>query len=493
MRQGAWCIVGGIFLLVASTAASAQDDVLESVNDFLRRSSSQMQVDWPIEGARFKPFFSQKFVYDDNIWQNDDHEGRDVWIDPDLDPITGDNGPQSPRRLTRGREWDVSSETTARLAYIIPVNDKYIKLFDRQWITLLEYEATVTEFLGRGGVDYIDQKLDTDLFGFLTDLLNVSGELNNVYYEGGASWSDITDPLDINVIDLYSFYSVNEEYIRRTEWNAFGKLGWRGNLVDAWLRYDYDRFEMDENLFEQADHEVHTIAAEIGMTPPELGSDKRVYTRYSYEHWRFMEQLLNNAGVHRGVAGIEGLIFTKKLEFMVEAGGVWWGTRYTMNFSDPRTTPPTETEGREFDSGKLGTAIARVRLEFRPWDNLKETKFVFEGHRDPTWSAISNYRLDHGFRLSAEHEIVPRKLKGTVHAAWSYHEPSEGPVRALFETGLALVYKLLPQVDLTFDYVYRRQEAHDEVTSPGTPATGELTTDGDFDQHRVSIGINVWF
>ncbi len=477
MRKALWLLAACALLAGGAAAVRAEDGVLESVDEFLRRTSDQMELDFPLPKTRLATQFEQKIVYDDNIWQNDDHEP-----------------------YTHGVEWDVSSETSINLGLVQPVNETYSKLFKRGFLSFIDYDVTVVEFMRRGSTDRIDQNVSSDLFGFLTDWMSGAGELNNLFYEFTGDWSDVSDPLDLEVFDLYSFTSAETSNLRRTAWELMGKFGYRGSRADWWVSAGYDRLVFDDDKFEQADHRFWRVAAQAGLRPEMLGAEKRLFVEYSAEWLAYIEDLLNNAIIHRAVLGLEGSVISKKVNFLTEAGVVNWRTHYTADIP-PRPDEEEGKNGEDMDASRYCGFLGRLELEFRPWENLKGTRFYLDVNRDLNWSAISNYRRDRSVYLAADHELMPKKLLGTVRVGLSEHHPSIGPRRRLLEVGFTFVYKLLAQADLTFEYVHRRQSSTQEVVAttppqdndPLDPNDDTIETDGDFDQNRISIGIRIRF
>ncbi|MHC4472554.1 MAG: hypothetical protein ACYS99_16515, partial [Planctomycetota bacterium] len=272
----------------------AQDDGIESLD----RASDWLDDHRVLGSFRFSPHLAQRLVFDDNLFLNDSNE-------PD----------------TEGRESETISDSLIRLGLVMPVNKATLKLFKRDRITLLSYEVRFLEHLGRGDTDSINQTLSTDLFSLLEDLLDV-GFGNKVAVEAGARYSDVTDPIDVLVRDLTlaGFPTRGQiKEIRRKRVEAHVGATYLGNDFDAFVGYRFDRYRFKDSFFDQADHTEHTSIAEIGVNPP-LIPEKRLYARFEYTNLHFPEGFLNDATKRGYFVGLEGRIFSKKLEFLLEGG-----------------------------------------------------------------------------------------------------------------------------------------------------------------------------
>lgn len=508
MRRILFLACGLVILIGAPVSAFAQDAVLAQLDEFIKRTTDRLDDNLLFGRMRLRPEFRQTLEYDSNIYQN-----------PRRSTDTGKVPGVGPERMTvpiNSRDaWDFISKSSLTLGLTLPVNEEYFKWFDKGQVNVLAYNVDHFRYLRHHKNDSFDQNFTTEFFGFAYDLLpelfSWDAKGRHWYMETKFDWSDITDPLDIQIYDLKARPVVWKQRsdFRRTEMKGHARVGYRGNHTDWWVQYRYYRLTFEENLYNQADSEQHSVSAEFGVRDFGALAQKRLYTRYSLTSLRYLERQLNDAYVHRAVLGLEGQIFTKKLDFLVEAGGVAWDTR---DSSKAIVYGPTiwDPEDPEFENKpnfkKLPTPsesycalIGRMVLTFTPWPERASTRFRLMFERDPHWSAIANYRVDHSLILTADHELIEKKLLGTAHVAWSMHEPDFGPRRQLLEIGFRLVLKLLDQVDLTAEYTFRKQASREEVVSPavvdeGPPAIVQwFKTNGNFVQHVLRIGFAVRF
>jgi hypothetical protein len=455
--------LGAFFILLGLAAtASAQDGLLNSIQDYLDRTSNYLN-DHRIGGkVKFSPYVAQRVIYDDNIWLNDKDEAG-----------------------TRGRVWDVISDSTVQLALVLPVNREFSKMYEeifgRSEVTLLSYRARFLEYARRGVTDSINQDIHTDLFGFLEDLLSLGLEGRRMTFDVGAKYSDVSDPIDILVRDLNlpgfpTRFLVNR--IRRRAIDAHATLGYRGNQFDAKVGYEFHWLDFNNDFFQQANLDSHTGWLEAGISPPFLG-EKRAYARFTYKDLRFRKHLLNDARVMSLVLGVEGPLLSKKLRFVAEGGGLYWDSRNT---------------GLLADDNDFRGAVGLVRVVYRPFSE-RNLRVQLEGRRWVDWSAISNYRVDNTATLTVFNEFS-KKLDADVTFSISHHSPSEGPIRTLYEAGAGVTYHLFKQVDVSARYLFRLQSSRREEVLSSVDGLGNVTTirtDGDFYQSVFSLGVEIQF
>jgi hypothetical protein len=364
----------------------------------------------------------------------------------------------------------------------MPVNKEMTKLFKRDRVTLLSYEARYLYYFKESDVSNFNQYLRTDLFSMLKDILNV-GFGNRVTLEAGADYSYVTDPIDILVRDLTlpGFPTGDEiSQLNRHRFQANAGVRYLGNSFDVGGYYDFDTYLFDDRFFEQADHRKHRVALDVGVNPPFI-PDKRVFVIARYSDYTFDKGFLNDAEVQDYRIGIDGSVLTKKLDLYLDAGWLIWDHKDTGLLAD--------------DSDYSG-GVGLLQLAFQPWVTRK-TKFQVELGRDVTWSAIANYRVEDKILFQVVEELVPRKLDGDVTASYGNYRPSDGPKRRLLEIGVGLFYHVYRQMDLTLRYLYRQQWGYDENTltslDPDTGLPVTIETNGDFYQHVISLGLELNF
>ena len=178
-------IIAVSLLLGMVSVASAQDAVLREMDSFLKKSSDSLDKNLLFGKLRFSPVFTQQFIFDDNIWMNDRHEGN----------MTPEG------RQTRGRQWDFISSTALKLALDMKVNESYSKFFERGRITLIGVDVSYSEFFRHGGPDSFNYGFYTEIFGFLDffkDLFNLDlGKPEGFFLDLGAEYRDQSNPLDL--------------------------------------------------------------------------------------------------------------------------------------------------------------------------------------------------------------------------------------------------------------------------------------------------------
>jgi hypothetical protein len=487
------------FLLTGGGAAQAQDGVLDEIDKFLKGVTDELDNNLLFGKFRFTPRISQSFIYDDNIWQNDEHEGAYLY-DENFGYI----------RETRGREWDFISDSKIDLSLVLPVNPNFTKFFRRDHMVLLGYEVHFLEYMRRGETDAINQTIYTDLFGFFQDLFQWSvGNEQGFFFDAGAMYRDITNPLDIyerslgaalvGIPDLPPILRQDSE-IRWNEISAHATFGYRTNVWDVRAGYRFDYIDFSKDFYSQADQSGHTGMLEVGCAPPALGG-ARVFVRGEYTDLDFDEGLLNDAEIYDVRVGFDGSIpslFSRKLRFYLEAGVRIWDSEQTGSFEFRNSSG--EVINRENpDTDDFAGFVWLARIVYQPWQE-QQTRFQFETSRNVVWSAISNFRSDYRVELSAFHELLPRKLDVDATVSWSRYDPSDGPHRYMIEAGAGVRYHLLEQVTLFARYLFRNQRGRKELEitfidpdAPGGPQQVDLRSDSDFHQNIFQVGIEITF
>lgn len=461
MRATGAFFMGCLLIVCTAGAASAEDGVLGAVEDYLDRASNYLDENRIGGKVRFSPYIAQRVIYDDNVYLNDEDE-----------------------QGTNGEEWDVISDSTVRLGFVLPVNRSYSELYDevfgRDELTIFEYEARFLEYAHRGALDSINQHFRTDLFGFLEEL-SLGTEGRRFWFDVGAEYSDVSDPLDLELrdIDALGFEKISEEdELRRRRIDAHAALGYRGNHFDVSAGYEFYWLDFKNDFFQQANQTSHKGFVEAGISP-QSWDDKRIYVRGTAQQIQFHEDFLNDGRIFTGVIGFEGTLLSKKLFVVAEGGYLHWCVNDNGLLGDEE----------EYQGG-----IGLLRLAYQPWSERNVT-FQLEAIRTVEWSVISNFRVDHTVALTVFNQFT-EKLEGDVTLAWSHHVPSAGPIRDLYEVGLGIRYHLMERVDLTARYLHRFQIGYREeflTTVDEDSNVVTLRTDGDFDQNVFSLGIEIEF
>jgi len=482
MRYGKTVFFAVFVLILAGGTASAQEAVLNAIEGYLQDATDFLDDEnHQLFGKiRFAPRVAQRLVYDDNIFLNDDDEPN-----------------------TEGREWDVISESQIDIALVLPVNDKYTKLFTGKEIRILEYEVRFLEYLHRGDVDAINQRITADWFMFLEDLLSLKlgkGD-RGLFFQADAEYKDVSDPLDVlrfqaaNDPALPATALVLGDDLKELKWkeaHANARIGYKTNAFDVIFGYRFSWFDFEERLFEQANHLSHTGTFEVGYAPPDH-EDKRFFVRGEFENLNFTgdiddEDILNDENIYRALVGFQGAAISKRIYIEAEFGLTHWDHQDNGLFGD----------SENYTGGEGG-----LRIAFRPQQERKRV-YQLEVSRTISWSAISNFRVDHTVSANYVHEVT-EKLEGDLGVTWSHHKPSDGPVRTVIEAGVGAVYHVFPQLDVTLRYLFRKQISDDEIALGGfadlnnngtiDPATEAVffETDGDFFQHVVSLGLEFEF
>jgi hypothetical protein len=467
-----------------ATPALAQDGAAHAIDDFVSRTSDYLDDNLIFGKIRFRPSLTEKLIYDDNIWMNDHNEPE-----------------------TRGREDDWIISSRIGLMFLLPVNENYTKFFRRAEVTILDLSVDFQNYLDNTEVSSINYDVSTSIFGFLSDLTKTSGgKPYGFFYEVAADYSHVSNPLDLLErplgpallgIPIIPEVSRQDSELRWKEAHADVVAGWRGNMFDARVGYEYDWVRFDDEFYEQADHDMHTVKGEVGMNPS-FQPQGRLFLKGKYSDLSYDKGVLNDAKIWEGRVGFEGPLFSKRLRFYVDGGIKYWDSQDTGGFTF--TNAQDESEFRENpDTDDFTDPVWLGRVAFTPWEHRK-TMFQLETGRDVGWSAISNYRVDTYVMFTVFDEIIPKKLDVDMAVSYSWHDPSDGPYRKLFEIGAGLTYHLVPQVDLYARYLFRNQRSSDEIAvtfvepnSGGGLDSVTLRSDGDFYQNIFSLGFMIWF
>jgi len=464
MRSFIRCAVMALICLALSVPALAAEDaapaeaggpgILDTIQNTLDKGEAAVKG-LSIWKFKLGVTFGQRFIYDDNIFLNDEDE-----------------------EATEGRVWSAISETRLGFDLVLPTNPNYSKFFKSDKIKILGYQFTVQEYFTRSDMDNLAHHFSTDLFSFFKDLFKLEGEGTKFYFQVKNDLEFVTDPLDLEVRDLRligfpTVKSVTE--LERWENRLRAKVGYEGNLIRAHVGYRNEWYKFDDDLFEQADHMEHWYIARVGVALPNL-EDKVVYVEGRYRDLDYEENTLNDAEAWEAVVGFEGMVISRKLKAVIEAG-----------YTDFDPSDNGETADDEDYQGAIGLA----QIVFRPWED-RVVQFQLEGGRAIGWSAIANYRTEDHVSFTVLYEFIPKKLEADLTLAAEKHDESEGPERVLYELGLGARYKLFTQVTVSARYLYRRQESKDEIKLiEGTTVVAE--SNGDFFQHVFSIGLELVF
>ena len=322
-----------------------------------------------------------------------------------------------------------------------------------------------------------------------------------------AEYNRITDPLDAQTLFLRDDGATSLatfQDFERDEKRAKFTTGYEGGQVDGKVAFEYYGLSLDDSEFSQADHLRYTYSSEVGTELP-WWQEKRGFLNYEFRQYKFgrsdvldvngnrvgRTQVLNNGDVHRIVAGVEGALFTQRLTGRIEAGYIGWDAR---------------SDGESGDNNDYNGFAGGFRVAYKPFEERK-TQFQIAYDRDLGYSTISNYNKKHDVVLSFIHDIIPNRLDGDASIAFTRTEPSDGPDRNLWELGLGLTYHLYEQLDVSFRYLMRYQDSKDEIkvtsafdldANDGVPGPGriveyQLSSDGDFWQNILELGITLRF
>jgi hypothetical protein len=417
------------------------------------------QADDAIDGVTLWKFkigvsFTERMIYDDNVYLNDDDEPN-----------------------TEGRADSIISETSLGLSLLLPTNPDYSRLFKRDTVNILSYEATYLWYFNEPDTSNLAHSISTDLFGFFKDLFKLTGEGSRFYFRVQDTLDFKTDPLDLELknLRLTGFPTLKSfDKLERWENRFHAMLGYDGNLFRARATYDNEFYAFEDDEFESADHMEHKVALRVTVDIPGM-EDKAVYAEGRYRWLRYDEDVLNDAEAWEAVLGFDGIIISRKLRAIAEAGFLSWDS---------------DDNGDTADEDDHEGGLGMVRLIFRPWEERK-VQFQLEVRRELTWSAIANFRIDDTATFSVIYEWIPDKLELDLTLSAESHDESDGPDRILYEAGLGARYKLFRQVDVTARYLYRRQDSEKEIE---LVQDGETTSsDGDFYQNVFSLGLELRF
>jgi hypothetical protein len=395
-------------------------------------------------------------------------------------------------------DFIIQSELGADL--ILPVNKEYSDFFRKDRITVLGLTVRNQEYLDENELDNNSIFLHTDVFGFLSDLLDVQWG-NGFWVRAKDDFSRLRDPLDteIRLLRQQGLTPVkNFHDFARTENTANLDVGWKGSQLDAAVGYENYHLWLDDEDLLQAEHVRHNWHAEVGMPIPEF-EKQRGFIRGDYWTYNFArapvrnddgsvafhEQRLNDARVYRGVLGAEGPVYNDRLHTRVESGYESW-------------VPGDEAAGGG-DRNQFHHWVGLAQIQYQPWEELKDTKVLLQYRRTVGYSAISNFNAVHEGLLQLKHGIIPDRLDADFSISFTSTVPSDGPRRKLLETGVGATYHLYKQVDLSLRYVFRHQTASDEIVTNSAFGRGSrlfeysIESNGDFYQNIVELALLLHF
>jgi hypothetical protein len=496
-------------VLLASAPAFAGDSLKDSVEQFLNNTQTKVE-DTKVWKFHLKPSLRESVIWTDNVYLNDDDE-QDLRLTKVTNTATGavitDPGtldkiaaglPSFANAKSQGRDGDFIVQSELGLDFVVPVDDAKFKAFKRDQMTILGVKVRSQEYLDHNELDNNSIFLHTDLFGFLTDLMNQQwGE--HVWVRVRDDYSYLRDPLDseIRVLGQTGINGVKRfNDFGRTE-NTFNfDTGVNGNECDASVGYErYNLWLSDHNL-DQAQHCLQIFRGEVGAIVP--GTEGvRAYFRYEYGQIRFDkapvhdsaghntgdQQILNDGDINKGTIGAEAK--NEKFEARVESAYENW--------------KPRNGSGLSGDTNQYSGVVSHVQLAYLPWQERPKTKFQLEFVQTVDYSAISNFNANQTVTFSVLHQIVPDRLDGDFNVSFTNTNPSDGPYRKLLETGCGLTYHMFKQADVTFRYLFRHQTAHGEIVTNSDYQSGgnlysyTVASNSSFYQNIVELGLLLHF
>jgi hypothetical protein len=509
MTAGTAAVAAALLLLTVTTHAVADDSLSDSIERFLQNAQNKID-ETKIWKFRIEPSLRESLIYTDNVFQNAAHEnpvtltrvsgpGGTVITDPgQLAQIAG-TVPAFAQSATEGRVSDFIFQSDLNTKLVLPVNEDYTKAFNGlKEMTILGVEVKNQKYFSEHDVDNTSVFINTNVFGFLSDILNVQWG-NQFWIHAKDQYSHITDPLDSSLRTLSST-SLNTTHtfkeFGRKENTANLDAGWNGPKVYASAGAEMYTLSLDDHELDQASHTRYEFHEEVGSLIPGWERQK-AYVRYSYATYHFEEapvvssttglfadeQVLNDAVKQEGWLGVSGPMVSEKTLFTVEGGyGAW----------DPRGG------GLSGDTTHFAHFMGHFQAAYRPWDD-QHTTFQFDYHDELGYSAISNFNFAHIGQFTILHEAIPKRLDLNFSVALSTITPSDGPARKLFETGIGATYHLYKQLDLVARYAFLHQTAHHEIVTQSAFQQGgrvyeyTIASQSSFYQNVVEVGLELHF
>jgi len=496
-------------VIVGATPALAADSLASSVEQFLNNTQTKIE-DTKVWKFHVRPSLRESAIWTDNIFLNDDHE-QDLRLTRVTDTTTGDaiTDPATLERIasrqrdfqnekTQGRQSDYIFQSELGLDFVMPVNDEKSKAFKQDHLTILGVKVRDQQYLDHDELDNNSVFLHTDLFGFLTDLMNQEWG-RNVWVRVKDDYSYLRDPLDtsIRLLRQDGITTVkNFNDFGRTE-NTFNVDGGiNGPEADASIGYEHYNLWLSDHALDQAQHVRQNFHGVLGSLVPGGPEALRVFVRYDYTMYRFddapirnafgrvirNEQILNDADVNKGTIGAEWR--NEKIETLVEAAYENW--------------KPLSGSGLSGDTSQFSGVVSHAQIAYRPWEE-RSTKFQLSFVQSIDYSAISNFNSNETATFSVLHEVIPNRLDGDFTVSFGTTNPSDGPYRKLFETGVGLTYHLYKQADLSLRYLFRHQTAHHEIVTNSDFQRGttlysyQVSSDSAFYQNIVELGLLLHF
>jgi len=496
-------------LLTVAMPALAADSLSDSVEQFLTNSQNKID-ETKLWKFRVKPTLRESVIFTDNIFENAAHEnpvtltrvfgpGATVITDPAQLAQISKTVPDLANTGTDGRVNDFIFQSDADVRLVLPVNDEYSKAFSGlKEMTILGVQVKNQKYASNSSLDNTSLYLNSNLFGFLSDLLNAQWG-HNFWIHAKDTYSHITDPLDASLRTLSSG-GLNTNH----EFNDFGRkentlnvdAGWNGAKVYATVGVENYFLHLDDHDLDQASHTRNEAHGELGSLIPGWERQK-AYVRYEYAAYRFDDapvintttgqitdtQILNDAVTQEGWVGVSGPMISDKTLIAAEVGYATW---------DPRGG------GITADNSHFHNLMTHFQFAYRPVDD-QNTTYQFDYHDEIGYSAISNYNSSHIGQFTIMHEAIPKRLDLRFSVALSTIAPSDGPRRKLLETGIGATYHLYKQLDLIARYAFLHQTAHHEIVTTSAFEQGgrvyeyTLASDSSFYQNIVEVGLELHF
>ncbi len=462
-------------VLLAAAPASAADSLKDSVEQFLNNAQTRVE-DTKVWKFQIRPSLRESIIWTDNVFLNDDDEqdlrllrvtdqttGAVITDKATLDAIAASQ-PGFQKAQSQGRESDFIMQSELGLDFILPVDDAKNKAFKKDHLTILGVKVRNQEYFDVNELDNNSLFLHTDLFGFLTDLMNQQWG-NNVWVRVRDDYSYLEDPLDteIRILGQTGISPVKDfSDFGRTENTFRFDAGINGNQCDASVGFEQYNLWLSDHDLDQAQHAMQTFRTEFGVLVPGM-QNVRTFLRYEYSQIRFddapihdtngntvaNEQILNDANINKGAIGAEAT--GDKVQVLAETAYESWS--------------PKKSSGLSGDDGQFSGVVSHAQIAYSPWQERKNTKFQLEFEQTVDYSAISNYNVNQTGTLSVLHQIIPDRLDSDFNISFTTTNPSDGPYRKLLETGVGLTYHVFKQADVTFRYLFRHQTAHHEIVT----------------------------
>lgn len=247
-----------VLALLAVPAHAEESDLNASIEATLNDFEKTVK-DARLWKFHIQPTFSQSVIWTDNVYLNDRGEqpfkltsvitpNGSVITNPQALNAIEDSVPEFRDLQSEGRVDDTIFKSNLGLGLVLPINEEKSKLFQVEQLNVLSGSVTHYEYVNENDLDTTDYGFNSDLFGFLDELLSYDGG-NKFWVRAQAKYDKITEPLDTDIVELQQIGILRVDFadFERTESQGDLDFGFREGKFDGFIGGTWFRRRLDDD------------------------------------------------------------------------------------------------------------------------------------------------------------------------------------------------------------------------------------------------------